>query len=1029
MAVAGLTLLLASSTCGFALDPALDVSQYAHTAWRIREGFSRGSIFAIAQTPDGYLWLGTEFGLVRFDGVQAIPWQPPDGEQLPDSFVHLLLVARDGTLWIGTEKGLASWKDGQLKQYAEAAGNAVHSLAQEAEGTIWFGISNPDRLCAIRVGKMQCYGDGSFGGSVSALYEDHKGNLWVSAPTVLWRWTPGTPERYTLPGEAMRAHALVEDKNGVLLMASGKSGPYAAAVNASTEGLKQLVDGKIQSYPLPVIGGQFKPTHMLRSSDGSLWVGTLHGLLHVYEGKIDRFSANDGLSGDIVTCIFEDREGDVWVSTETGLDRFRDFAVPTISVKQGLSNGAIGVLEGTPDGSIWISTAEELNRWQNGHVTVYGKRSESGRNGQKGERDPILSVRITEIANSAFGRALSLGHDDRGQAWLGSLEGVFYFDRSHFVRVPGLPGGNILSIAGDEQGKVWISNDQEGLFYSAQHGPVQRIPWSRIGHKHAAEALLPDRLHGGVWLGFADGGIIYLKDGQVRASYNVADGLGYGGVTDLQAGSDDSVLAGTEGGLSRVKDGRVTTLSSRNGLPCDAVQWVIEDDDHSLWLYMPCDLVRISLSELNAWVRDSKRSVRTTLFASSDGVWSRGRPGHFSRNVAKSSDGKIWFAPPDGVSVIDPRHLPFNKLPPPVYVKQIAANGRKFVASQGLRLPARVRDLEIDYTALSLVEPEKNQFKYKLEGYDRDWQEAGNRRQVFYTNLPPRSYRFRVIASNNRGLWNETGDTIEFSIAPAYYQANWFRASLVAAFFLGLWALYRFRLRQIAREYGSHLEGRVAERVRVARELHDTLLQTVQGLMLRLQVVAEMLPPGEAKDELEQTMEVGDQAIVEGRKTVHDLRFPTTQELAQAVRTMGDELANGGNVSFRLVVEGPTGRLHPIVRDELYRIAAEALRNAFAHARAKHIEAQITFGDKLLQLRIRDDGQGVSREILKEGRPGHFGLAGMRERASQIGAKLTIWSAIGAGTEIDVMIPGTIAYGKPTGSSRFTFLRRKTGVN
>ncbi len=795
-----LVVLLASSACSFALDPSLDVSQYAHTSWKIREGFTKGTIFSIAQTPDGYLWLGTESGLVRFDGVQAIPWQPPDGEPLPDNFVHALLVSRDGTLWIGTERGLASWKDGKLTQYPEAAGHDVHSLQQDAEGTIWVGIRRPGMLCAVRFSKTQCYGSGTFGASVTTLYEDHKGNLWVSAPPGLWRWAPGPPERYTFSREAVQAHALAEDDNGTLVIATSKTSQFFGPVNGAIEGLKQVVDGKIQNYPLPVIGAQFRPIHMSRSSDGSLWVGTVHGLLHVYHGKIDRFSVNDGLSGDIVTCIFEDREGDVWVSTETGLDRFREFAVPTISVNQGLSSGAVDVLEGIPDGSIWIATADGLNHWQNGHVTIYGKQSERGQNSRTYDRDPILNARVTGIAHSGLGRAVSLGHDDRGRLWVGSPEGLFYFDRDRFVRVPGLAGGNIFSVVGDGHGKVWISNSDEGLLYSTPEGDAQLFPWDRFGHKHAAVALLPDRLQGGLWLGFPDGGIAYFKDGQVRSSYNVADGLGHGSVMDLQAGSDGAVWAGTEGGLSRVKDGYIATLSSRNGLPCDAVQWVVEDNDHSLWLYMPCGLVRIAPSELDAWVQDSKRTVQTTVFDSSDGVWSRGRPGHYSRNVTKSSDGKIWFSPPDGVSVIDPQHLPFNKIPPPVRIDQITADGKKYDASPKLRLPAGVRDLSIDYTALSLVVPKKVHFRFKLEGQDRDWREVVNDREVQYSNLAPGNYRFRLTACNNSGVWNEEGAFLEFSVAPAYYQTNWFRALGVAIIVALAWALYRFRIRQLQQQ-------------------------------------------------------------------------------------------------------------------------------------------------------------------------------------------------------------------------------------
>src|SRR5208283_4171567 len=616
------------------------------------------------------MWLGTEFGLVQFDGVHAVPWQPPDGEQLPSSWIKTLLVARDGTFWIGTEKGLASWKDGKLTKYPEVAGQGVTSLLQDPEGTLWFGVRNPGRLCAVRLAKTTCYGAGSFGWSVPALYQDHEGNLWVSAQTGLWRWAPSPPEQFRLPYGPIEARALIEGDNGVLLMATGASGPLTSSVTGLSEGLKQFVDGKTRSYLLPGIAGEFRPTCLFRSRDGSLWVGTAEGLLHLHQGRTDRFSVTDALSGNFIRNIFEDREGNVWVSTEGGLDRFREFAVPTISEnEQGLSTSAVTVLEATPDGSIWILTADGLNRWQNGHVTVYGKRNVPGKNGRNDERESIANASVTKIGNSGLrGAVYSLGQDDRGRLWAGGGEGVFYFDRGRFVRVPGLPGGNISSIAGDGHGKVWISSLDKDLFYSTPEGVVQRIPWGRIGHKQGAAALLPDRSHGGLWLGFPDGGMAYMKDGQI-SSYNVANGLGNGSVNDLQLGSRGAVWAATGGGLSRVENGRVITLTSKNGLPCDAVNWVMEDNDRSLWLYMACGLVRIASSELEAWVSDPKRKVQIIVFDSSDGVRSRALPGYYGRKVTRSLDGKIWFSPPDGVSVIDPRHVPFNKLPPPVYVQ------------------------------------------------------------------------------------------------------------------------------------------------------------------------------------------------------------------------------------------------------------------------------------------------------------------------------------------------------------------------
>jgi len=331
-----------------------------------------------------------------------------------------------------------------------------------------------------------------------------------------------------------------------------------------------------------------------------------------------------------------------------------------------------------------------------------------------------------------------------------------------------------------------------------------------------------------------------------------------------------------------------------------------------------------------------------------------------------------------------------------------------------MRLPALSRDVEIDYTALSLVDPEKNRFRVKLEGWDRDWKDAGNERKAFYGNLPPRKYRFRVVASNNSGVWNDAGDSFEFSIDPAYYQTRWFQAACAAAFLALVWGVYRYRLHQIAREFNMRLDERVSERTRLARDLHDTLLQGFQGLMLRLQAIDESLPEGEIKNELERTLDRGDHVVAESRKAVHDLRLSTviTNDLAKAVRTMGDELSSEGSATFALLVEGEARELHPIVRDEIYRIARESLRNAFSHARAKHIEAEITYGEPLFRLRIRDDGEGIAPAMLEEGRPGHYGLPGMRERAAEMGAKLDIWSGAGTGTEIDLSIAGSIAYGK-----------------
>ena len=740
--------------------------------------------------------------MLRFDGVRSVPWQPPAGEHLPGGSIRSLLAARDGRLWIGTTEGLASWKDGKLTHYPELAGQ-VRPLLEDREGTVWAGgfVASTGRLCAIQSGGTHCYGeDGSFGREVISLYEDSRGYLWAGAATGLWRWKPGPPKLYPMPD---RVSALMEGDDGALLIVMRDSG------------IRQLVDGKAEAYPLP---GAERPSdrfRLLRDRNGGLWIGTIdRGLLHVHQGRTDLFARSDGLSGDFIQSLFEDREGNIWVATSDGLDRFRDFAIPTISVKQGLSNATVTSVLAARDGSVWLGTHDGLNRWNDGQITIYRKRS-SGL--------PDDSVE-------------SIFEDYRGRIWVSTGRGVAYFENGRFTPVSDVPAGQVHSIAGDRVGNLWLNQDQS-LIHLLGAAVVERIPWARLGRTEDPRALLPDPMQGGLWLGFSSS-VAYFKDGQVRASYADADGLGKGRVTGLQLDRDGTLWAATEGGLSRVKNGRIATLTSRNGLPCDTVHWVMEDDDHSFWLYTACGLVRIARPELDEWATDPKRTIQTTVFDSSDGVSSHSLP-LYSPRVAKSADGKIWFLPLDGVSVIDPRHLPINKIPPPVHIEQITADRKTYDASSDLRLPPLVRDLEIDYTALSLVAPEKIRFRVKLEGRDPDWQDVGNRRQAFYNDLPPRNYRFRVTACNNSGVWNEAGASFDFSIAPAYYQTRWFQASCAAAFLGLLWALYRFRLHQIAQQFNARLDERVNERTRIARELHDTLLQSFHGLMLRFQAADE----------------------------------------------------------------------------------------------------------------------------------------------------------------------------------------------
>jgi signal transduction histidine kinase/ligand-binding sensor domain-containing protein len=1004
-----LAILLACCVCAFALDPSLDVSQYAHTAWKTRDGFANGMVASIAQTPDGYLWLGTEFALVRFDGVRAIPWQAPNNQHLPRGIVQSLLVSRNGTLWIGTRSGLASWKEGKFIQYRELDGQIVYALLEDHEGTVWAGIVGAPtggRLCAIRNGNVDCFGeDGRLGWGVASLLEDRNGNLWVGVKDGLWRWNSGLPKFYPLSEEPNGIHALAEEADGALLI--GWRG-----------GLYRFIDGKTQPCPVPGIWHQFQAKRILRDRDGGLWIATWNnGLLHVHQGKTDVFSAIDGLSADSVHTVFEDREGDIWVSTLEGLDRFRGLAVARLTVKQGLSSALVGSILSDKDGSVWLATYHGLNRWRHGQIGTPFTGS-TRQDGKVGGNDP----------NSLF-------QDDTGRIWVSTFRETGHLENHGFTPIKGAPPGNVLSIVQDAAGILWAINEPLGLVRISPQNDVEQILWSELGHKDNASVLAADREHGGLWLGFFRGGISYFSDGKIRASYTAADGLGPGRVSHFELDSDGALWISTEGGLSRLKNNRLATMSNKNGLPCDTVHWSMQDDDHSMWLYTACGLVRIGHSDLDAWSAavdqqpNAAPPIRVAVFDSSDGVRNLSTAGHYHPQVAKTPDGKIWFLPWDGVSVVDPHHLPFNKIPPPVHIEKITVDNKNVDISNGMHLPTGVRHLDIDYTALSLVVPEKVRFRVKLEGEDKDWRELVNVRHVEYTNLPPKHYKFRVLACNNSGVWNEEGAALDFVIPPAWYQTNWFRGVCIAAFLMMIWGIHELRVRQLAAQFNMRLEERVAERTRIARDLHDTLLQSFQGLLLQFKAISYQLQPGKIKSALDSAIGDASQAITEGRDTVQGLRASTIQknDLAVAIRAIGEELASAeasqSPPTFHVFVEGTPRSLHPILRDEVYRTAAEALRNAFHHAEAHQIEVELRYDAKDFKVRVRDDGKGIAPEILSsDGRKGHFGLHGMRERAKIAGGELAIWSQVDSGTEIELTIPASRAY--TTSARRFWWFRK-----
>ena len=981
--------VLLSCPPALALNPSLDLQQYGHSSHVLRAGFVRGIIRAITQTPDGYLWLGTDLGIVRFDGVRAIPWTPPRGQQLPSALVTALAAGRDGALWIGTSHGLVSWNAGRLTHHIALSNMHITALLEDRSGTIWAGTTatGPAKLCAFQTANTKCFGeDGTLGEFVWSLAEDRAGNVWVGARTGLWRWAPGPPSRYTSEPIVSSRILLTPTSGvaGVTVVLSGRvrdigpEGRYGEAVR----GLPSTSSVRI----------------LFRDHEGALWIGTsAHGVARVYDGKVSVFTHVNGLSGNQVNAFFEDREGTIWIATADGLDSFRQLPVVPMTLGGGSLRTPNPVsIVAARDGSIWIGSDDGLYRWRDGRVTIYRTRTH-----------PQLPD----------GAIQSLADDEGGRIWVTAAGGLAFFHNGRFTSVPTPPLGPVYAIAGDGRGGVWVSSFDQGVVHVVGGKVVERMSFEEGGAGMGGSGLVPDS-NGGVWIALIRGAVVHFRGGRILERLTPRDGLGEGYLVNLQRDSTGALWASTDGGFSRIVDGRIATMTIANGLPCNQGQWIIEDDAASFWLYLRCGLVRIARSDMQAWAANPQRSVKVTTFDRTDGVRLSGVNKLERPMVAKSSDGKLWMIYPGMLGLIDPANLPRNPIPPPVHVEQITADGTTFEAAPRLRLPPKVRDLRIDYTALSLVAPENVHFRFRLEGLDPDWREVINERTVHYSTLAPRDYRFHVIAANNNGVWNDQGDVLEFSIARAYYQTNAFRV-LCAVVFAGIfWTAWQLRVQRLARQLELTLDARVAERTRIARELHDTLLQSVQGLLLKFQSVLTQLPerPVEAKQRLERALDQATDATTQARDAVQGLRSAAveTNDLVEAIRTIGTELAadSASMTSIEVDGRGAPRALKPIVQLEVYRIAVEALRNAFHHAHARRVRVEIRFDERQFRLRVADDGRGIDERVIhREPLDGHFGLHGMRERAEGVGGHLDIWSKLDTGTQLDLSIPADAAYG------------------
>ncbi|HEX4495867.1 MAG TPA: two-component regulator propeller domain-containing protein [Thermoanaerobaculia bacterium] len=989
LSIAALLLLAGAA---FGLDPRNAITQYAHTAWRVRDGHFAGAPSVLAQTSDGFLWIGTQTGLVRFDGVRFTPWEPPPGSRLPDDRIIDLLATRDGSLWIGTANGLARWHGSKLTVYARLG--RFDALLEDHRGVVWVGhtraLEEVPPLCRFERERFQCFRfpDRDRLHYVGSLSEDRQGDLWIGGEMGVCRW-----RAEGLDCHEIESLAPLAGKAGVFGMAIGSDGTLWAGTGST--GVWQLRAGHWTSYPAPTERALNAST-LLADREGSLWIGLEEGgLIRQTQGRTDRFLREDGLSGEAINSLFEDREGSLWVATAAGLDRFRDVKVVTLTPREGLPGGYFSAIAAARDGGVWISERRTLLRLKPSGISSEG-----------------VSQGLPGISpNSIF-------EDSRGRLWLGVDNGLAWRDQGRFfpVRMPdGGAVGIVCSMAEDREGNLWVTttSPDHNLVRVRDGRVVQAFSTAQLGRQQATYVAADPK--GGLWISLSGGKLMRWRDGSFEAHGEIGDASGRW-VRSLHP-DPRGLWAVTNHGLSLVGTGKPETLDVRNGLPCDDLEDMLPGEAGSLWIKASCGLFQIAAAELDAWEQHPERRVRIRVLDTADGVQAGLSP--FTPRAAKSLDGRLWFTlEGTGVQVLDPKDLRDNPLPPPVQILRIVADRKVYPPAPRLRLPPLTRELEIDYTALSLAVPEKVLFRYRLVGAESDWQDAGTRREAFYTNLSPGNYEFRVIACNNDGVWSSGGATLAFTLRPAFYQTRWFLAlcALTLAALVG--SVFGWRVRQVRIRLAHRFEERLAERTRIAQDLHDTLLQGFLSASMQLYAAVEELPPEErAKGRFERVQQLMRQVIDEGRAALRGLRAPdaVANDLEPSLARVPAELGSQGEVKFRVVVEGRARPLAPVVRDEIYRISREALVNAFQHAGAAAVEVEIEYAARQLRVVVRDDGKGIDPEILRAGREDHWGLSGMRERAERIGARLQVWSRDGAGTEVELAVPGKVAYAPSSG--------------
>lgn len=925
----------------------------------MENGLPQNTVQALAQTQDGFVWLGTEAGLVRFDGVEFETFDRNSSPALPGNDIRALLAAKDGALWIGTNAGLARWKDGAVRVFTTNDGlpaNGILALNEFADGTldVW-----------TEQGAVQQAGDRF--GSVTRKFAltQNPGSLLGEYPGV------------TTFEEALQNGFAVMGSRGSLTIMEGGGGPHPVWRLAVG---KELPGSRIQA--------------VLADREGALWIGTNAGLVRWTNGKVERFPVTDSLASASILALMEDREGDLWVGTETGgLDILRDRRFRTLDTRDGLPSDRITTVVEDATGMLWVGTQSD------GIVAL--KRDETRPSGWRVAR--TLTVENGMVSDVI----LSLAAAPSGDLWVGTPDGLNRIHGGHidtFTSADGLPDDFIRSLLVDADGSLWIGT-RRGLTHWLIDKGAQMQTYTRAdGLGSDLVGAMARDAKGVLWVATL-GGLSRLDHNTIQ-NFTTAEGLSSNVVTALLPRGDGALAIGTQDHGWDVWDGRAFREAPQNSLDQTTIHAILDDGRGHLWFATGSGIARCDCGMLRGTAPGTMCS-NWMDFNTADGLRSRETATNSHPSAWRGRDGHLWFATPKGLVEVDSAHFSVNTAPPQVALERLLIDdvAQGLHGHSPLEVAAGHVHFEFDYAGLSYVAPQKVRYRYMLEGFDRGWTEAGARRTAYYTNIPPGRYTFRVQAANNDGVWNTAGATLSFELRPHFYQTLWFYLLLLAAAAAAIVSLLRGRLRRARREFQAVL----GERSRIAREIHDTLAQGYAGVSVQLEVLAELLRQHKidaAASQLDKARETVRQGLGDARQSIWALRTQDANEVTLPVKLRRiAEAAEGNGLTAGFSLFGAYRPLPPETEKEIARVAQEAIHNVKKHAGAKRLYVQLEYDTETIALEVRDDGRGGASERAAGPARGHFGLTGMKERAAAIGGTLEIASAPGEGTTIRLSAP------------------------